>query len=299
MFKDKKQIAQAAWAGLMVGDALGAPAEFCRAHEIRRAYPDGLSRMVKGFGICTDREAGVVTDDSQMAWCLHVSLQDTGGWSAEEAMKRYLEWFRGDPADVGEAVKSALEGAPMPESQGNGALMRVMPIALMAAEHPDFGWQQAAREDAGLTHPNPICAECNVVYVYALMQAMLQGATPESVYRNTLEWAETQGISESVLAYMRRAATDERPDYDGETIGWVLIALQGAFYQLLHARDFESALVDVVSAGGDTDTNAAITGALLAVLYGVESIPRSWLVSVRAFNERRFTRLLPPRRRES
>ena len=128
---------------------------------------------------------------------------------------------------------------------------------------------------------------------------MLQGATAESVYRNTLEWAETQGISESVLDYMRRAATDERPDYDGETIGWVLIALQGAFYQLLHARDFESALVDVVSAGGDTDTNAAITGALLAVLYGVESIPRSWLVSVRAFNERRFTRLLPPRRRES
>ena len=94
---------------------------------------------------------------------------------------------------------------------------------------------------------------------------------------------------------MQRAAS-ERPDYDGEYIGWVLVALQSAFYQLLHAADFRSALVDIVSAGGDTDTNAAIAGALLASLYGEDCIPRQWLVCVRAVNEARFTRLLPRRK---
>ena len=73
------------------------------------------------------------------------------------------------------------------------------------------------------------------------------------------------------------------------------MALHSAFYQLLHAADFRSALVDIVSSGGDTDTNAAIAGPLLALLFGVESIPRSWLVAVRAVNERCYTRLLPKR----
>ena len=61
-----KKIA-AAWAGLMVGDALGAPAEFCYHEDIMGRYPHGLQEMVPGFCICTDRRVGEVTDDTQMA----------------------------------------------------------------------------------------------------------------------------------------------------------------------------------------------------------------------------------------
>lgn len=290
----QKLLCSTAWAGLMVGDALGAGAEFCREHEIRRAYPQGIDKMLPGFGICTDRQAGVITDDTQMAYCLHLALLDAGGWDASAAYRRYQEWFATDPPDVGEAVQAALQGDPMPESQGNGALMRVMPIALWAAEHPDFDWITAACEDASITHPNPVCSDANVVYVYALLQAMQPGATSRGVYEAVLSFAAEQGVNCAVQEVLRRAA-DERPDYDGEYIGWVLVALQSAFYQLLHAADFRSALVDIVSAGGDTDTNAAIAGVLLALLYGVESIPRSWLVVVRAVNERCYTRLLPKR----
>ena len=94
-----------------------------------------------------------------------------------------------------------------------------------------------------------------------------------------------------VIDTLRRAATD-RPDYDGEYIGWVHGALQSAFYQLLHARDFRSALVDIVSSGGDTDTNAAIAGALLAAVHGPQSIPSKWLACVRMFNQYRYTELM-------
>lgn len=292
--KKIEEIAKAAWAGLMVGDALGAPAEFNHSCDIRRVFPDGLDRMVGGFGICTDRKPGVVTDDTEMAYHLHLALQDADGWSADAAMKRYKEWFATDPPDVGDATKSALQGHPNPNAQGNGTLMRVMPIALWAAAHPGFDWQRAAREDAALTHPHRNCGDCNVVYVYALLQAMQPGATPQGIYTAAVQWAEEQGLAPQVQQALRAAAT-ERPDYDGEHIGWVLVALQSAFYQLLHAPDFRSALVDIVSAGGDTDTNAAIAGALLAVLYGAASIPPAWLKAVRGFNARCYTRLLPRR----
>ncbi len=293
--RQHKERASAAWAGLMVGDALGAPAEFCFVRDIYRAYPDGLDRMVPGFGICTDRKAGVVTDDTQMAWCLHQSLLDADGWDKYAAHKRYMDWFETDPPDVGEAVSAALEGEPLSDSQGNGALMRVLPIALWAAEHPDFDWQTAAREDAAITHPHPVCGDANVVFVHALLQAMQAGATPRGVYESALQFAAEQGLHPLVLLTLRQAEA-ERPVYDGKYIGWVLVALQSAFYQLLHAADFRSALVDIVSSGGDTDTNAAIAGALLAALYGEDCIPHQWLVCVRAVNEARFTRLLPRRK---
>ena len=295
MLISKKQYnnrAAAAWAGLMIGDALGAPAEFCYREDIAAKYPDGLQDMVPGFCICTDRHPGEVTDDTQMAYCLHLALLDANGWSREAALKRYLEWLATDPPDIGEATYDALTGNPNPESQGNGALMRVLPIALWAASHPDFDWQTAAREDAAITHPNPVCAECNAVYVYALLQAGKSGATPQKIYDSTLSWGAEQGISSTVMHVIRCAAT-ERPDYDGEHIGWVLIALHNVFYQLLHASSFKDALIDIVSAGGDTDTNAAIAGALLGLLYGVSGIPRKWISAVRKANLPQYTALLP------
>ena len=286
-----KKIA-AAWAGLMVGDALGAPAEFCYHEDIMGRYPHGLQEMVPGFCICTDRRVGEVTDDTQMAYCLHIALQDAHGWSAEAARKRYLEWLATDPPYIGEATYDALTGNPNDESQGNGALMRVLPIALWAAQHPDFDWQTAAREDAAITHPHPVCAECNVVYVYALLHAIKNQTTPQELYDVTLAWAMEQGISSAVINVLLNAAA-ERPDYDGEHIGWVLIALQSVFYQLLHAASFKDAMVDIVSAGGDTDTNAAIAGALLGILYGESTIPHKWIAAVCKANSSHYTAMLP------
>ena len=279
------------WSGLMVGDALGAPAEFNYHGDVMHRFPDGLDRMVGGFGICPDRKAGEVTDDTQMSWCLHQSLLDADGWSPAAAMRRYQEWIDSDPPDAGYATKMALLGNPLPDAQGNGALMRVMPLALWAAQHPGFDWQTAVREDAALTHPHPVNGECNVVYVYALLLAMKGGMSPQAIYESTLSWAQEQGIMPEVIETLRRAAT-ERPDYDGEHIGWVHVALHSAFYQLLHARDFRSALVDIVSSGGDTDTNAAIAGPLLAAAFGPQSIPSEWLVCVRVANESRYAELV-------
>ena len=285
-------LVRTAWAGLMVGDALGAPAEFCYCEDILAKYPNGLSEMVDGFCICSDRRAGEVTDDTQMAYCLHNALLEVRGWDAEVTHKHYRTWLESDPPDVGEATQAALMGQPMLDSQGNGALMRVLPVALWAILYPEFDWMTAAREDAALTHPHPVCADCNVAYVYALLFAAREGATPADIYEKTLAQSESLGLAPAVIRAIKRAAF-ERPDYDGEHIGWVLIALQSAFYQLLHARSFRAGLVDIVSAGGDTDTNAAIAAPLLALVHGLSAIPYRWLRCVRRANEPCYTELLP------
>ncbi|MFP6683335.1 MAG: ADP-ribosylglycohydrolase family protein, partial [Polyangiaceae bacterium] len=63
--------------------------------------------------------------------------------------------------------------------------------------------------------------------------------------------------------------------------GWVLIALQNAFYELLHARSFEQGLVRTIGRGGDTDTNGAIMGALLGAALGLDPIPERWRDALR------------------
>jgi hypothetical protein len=60
-------------------------------------------------------------------------------------------------------------------------------------------------------------------------------------------------------------------------MGWVLIALQNAFWQLLHAESLEEGIVSTVMSGGDTDTNAAIAGALLGAVWGRDAVPLQWL----------------------
>lgn len=292
-FADSEVLARTLWSGLTVGDALGAPVEFSYTADITALFPEGVNRMADGIGLVAFRKAGEVTDDSQMAFCLHRSLQYADGWNPKMAKLLYMQWLSTNPPDVGLATCSALLGDPDMESQGNGALMRVMPLALWALENPGVDWESAVREDAAITHPHPVNGDANAVYVYALMQAVQEGATPRSVYESTLAWAKDKDIHPAVQDVLRRAAT-ERPDYDGECSGWVLKALQSAFYQLLHAPDFKSALVDIVSSGGDTDTNAAIAGPLLAAIYGPACIPTEWLDKVREANANCYAQLILP-----
>lgn len=279
--------AQAAWAGYMVGDALGAPVAACSRREVQRMYPLGLRKMEAGCGAFAARKAGTVADATKRAYALHASLHEAEGWSLSKVLTEY----RKPSSAMGKVERAALSGEPDAASRDNGALARVLPIALWAAEHPDFDWQTAVREDAAVTHPNPVCAEVNAVYVYALLQAMQPGATPQGIYESTLDFAAEQGVSTPVQEALLCAAS-ERSVYDGMKC---TDALQNVFCMLLHAADFRSALEEIVNAGGDTATNAALAGALLALTHGVESIPRPWLVLVRCVNDSCYTRLLPKR----
>ena len=160
-------------------------------------------------------------------------------------------------------------------SQSNGCLMRISPLGIFGAGRPAeaAAW---AREDSRLTHPNAVCQGACAVYVAAVASAIASGSTPQACHEAALAEADRSAIEAGVRKALEDARHAPPADYSHQ-MGWVLVALQNAFWQLLHAESLEEGVVDTVMRGGDTDTNGAIAGALLGAVHGRHAIPSRWL----------------------
>jgi ADP-ribosyl-[dinitrogen reductase] hydrolase len=265
--------AQGCLLGQITGDSLGALVEFATAEQVARRYPDG-PRLLEDGGTW-DTLGGQPTDDSEMALALARCILDNGDHDPEAALRAYQEWKASEPFDMGKTVGAALSGRPDPASQANGSLMRASPIGVFAHALSLEESARIARSDSGLTHPNPVCGDACAAYVTAIKHAVVHGDGPDAAYRAALDWATTAGGAPTVVEALRQAA-ESPPVCDGASQGFVLIALRNAFYELLHAESMEAGVVATVRRGGDTDTNAAIAGALLGAVHGREAVPRQW-----------------------
>lgn len=274
MRPDTVDRAQGALLGQLIGDALGSQVEFMDPEDIAFAYPQGVREMRDGG--TWDTVAGQPTDDSEMALLLARSLIKNGRYDPHKVWAEYEFWLDSDPFDVGGTISSALAGHKKRDSQANGALMRVSPLGIFGARHEGKDVAEMARIDAALTHPNPVCLDVNALYTRAVALAVRQETNPEDLYDRMFEWADEMNCDQRVKRWMMHAATAPPESYTTNA-GWVKIAFGNALYQLLHASSVEEALVDTVMCGGDTDTNAAIAGALLGAVHGRTSIPDRWL----------------------
>lgn len=265
--------AQGALLGQVAGDSLGALVEFETAAAIAKRYPDGPRRLENGGR--WQLMAGQPTDDSEMALALARSIVSQGGYEREAALEAYRDWLRSSPFDVGETVAAALRDHANPASQANGSLMRASPLGIYAqALEPSLA-AELARQDASLTHPSPVCGDANAAYVVAIAHAVRVGDGAEAAWRAASEWADAAGAALLVREALD-AARHAPPVCDNGSEGWVRTALQNAFFELLHARSLEAGVVASVRRGGDTDTNAAIAGALLGAVHGREAVPAQW-----------------------
>lgn len=279
--------AQGCLLGQLAGDALGSQVEFQTVASIRLRFPEGVREMDAGGPF--DTMAGQPTDDSEMALMLARCLVREGRYEAGAVLDAYLHWLNSRPFDIGVTTSAALEAAQpgsgreerlrlaaqavYRESEANGSLMRVSPLAVFGWDRPEeaAAW---AREDSRLTHPNPVCCEACAAFVRAIAAA-LKGADAGECYEAALEESR-RGKNAAVTRALDAAATAPPQKMDKHHSGWVLIALQNAFYHLLHAASLEEALVETVGRGGDTDTNAAICGALLGAIQGRDAVPARW-----------------------
>lgn len=263
--------AQGCLLGQVAGDSLGSLVEFATAADIAARHPDG-PRLLADGGV-HGTLAGQSTDDSEMALALARAIVARGGFEAGAVREAYRRWYDSGPFDVGRTTRQALTGQPLADSEANGSLMRASPLGICAHA---FDLEEAAalaRQDSALTHPNPVCGDAAASYVVALAHAMKHGDARDA-WRAALEWARRSAVP-PVVTSLEKAA-DEPPTCDGANQGWVLIALQNAFYELLHATSLEDAVVATVRRGGDTDTNAAVTGALMGAVHGRPAVPAQW-----------------------
>ena len=269
--------AQGCFLGQIAGDSLGAIVEFTPSSEIRARHGDGPRRLEDGG--CWETIAGQPTDDSEMALALARSIAARGRYDAGSALIAYRAWHQTSPFDVGRTTEAALLGSPLADSQANGSIMRASPLGILAHARPAADAAEWARADASLTHPHRVCGDATAAYVVALAHAIGHGTGAAPCHEAALRWSHEAGAAPAVIEALERAAI-EPPACEGETQGWVLVALQNAFYELLHASSLEAGVVTTVQRGGDTDTNAAVTGALLGAVYGRTAVPCQWRAMV-------------------
>ena len=152
-------------------------------------------------------------------------------------------------------------------------------MGIFGANHALADVAQWAEQDAALTHPHAICRQTNALYSMAIAHAIRTGPAPLELYEKIVSWAKSMDIEQALLATIQNAADHPPHDFCTQQ-GWVLIAFQNALWQLLHAPNVEEGIVDTVMRGGDTDTTAAICGALLGAVYGLDAIPDRWVKAI-------------------
>jgi ADP-ribosyl-[dinitrogen reductase] hydrolase len=262
--------ARAAYLGLAIGDALGATVEFMTPREIAQKH--GVHRDIIGGGWLR-LKPGTVTDDTTMSLALGEAILEAGKVDALAAAHAFNNWMRSKPIDIGNTVrrnlihfrKTGLPEAPASEHDaGNGAAMRVLPVALFSCGQPPETVIFSSRAQAHVTHHNEVSdAACETLIF--MIHDFLNGLDKEAARRRA---------DELVTHHPIYAWTGKRRDNPG---GYVVDTLQAVFQAFFATDSFEDCLIDIVNRGGDADTTGAIAGMLAGACYGPEAIPRRWL----------------------
>jgi ADP-ribosyl-[dinitrogen reductase] hydrolase len=280
--------------GLLVGDALGVPYEFNPPHElparaaIELVPPPGFSRSHPSA------PPGTWSDDGAHALCLLDSLLARGALDIDDLATRLVRWYQdgylavdGQVFDVGIQTANALRaiggGVPVRKAaasderaNGNGSLMRVLPLALWHRGTEAELVRDACAQSI-VTHGHLRSQLCCALYCLWVRALLEERATP---------WAE------AVAGLRRHIAGDEaaeaelefhiRPDDPpgGGGSGYVVDCLRSARLALA-AGPYEDVVKAAVALGHDTDTTAAVAGGVAGVRDGVGAIPERWRVSLR------------------
>jgi ADP-ribosyl-[dinitrogen reductase] hydrolase len=269
--------ATAAYLGLAIGDALGSTVEFMMPREIAEKY--GVHDTLCGGG-WLHLKPGRVTDDTTMSLALGNSIVSHGKVDALAAAQAFDAWMRVKPVDIGNTVRRNLlqfrktgnpEAPYSDQDAGNGAAMRVLPVALATLGESDDAVRAACRAQAHVTH-NCIASDAACECLVFMVQDALRGAD-----KNHLLHRHAHPLAAQYPQFKFRATRQS-----SNPSGYVADTLQAVFQSFFDTDDFRDCLVDVVNRGGDADTTGAIAGMLAGALYGLHAIPNVWLKTLDA-----------------
>jgi ADP-ribosyl-[dinitrogen reductase] hydrolase len=269
--------------GLAVGDAVGTTVEF----QARGSFAP-LQDMVGGGPFALP--PGAWTDDTSLALCLGVSLVERQEFDARDQMERYLRWYRegylsstGRCFDIGNTTRAALaryeqtgdpySGADDPRSAGNGSIMRLAPVVMFFAAHPQAAVVYAA-ESSRTTHAAAECLDaCRLLA--AILLAALEGADKETILFGSSSRLTGAPLSSKLQALAEGAYRDKSAD-EIRGSGYVVESLEAALWSFWHTDNFRTAILTAANLGDDADTTAAVCGQVAGAFYGDSGIPGHW-----------------------
>jgi ADP-ribosylglycohydrolase len=285
----KDRILGGLW-GAVVGDALGVPVEFISRQEVQ-ATP-----VTDMWGHGTHhQEPGTWSDDGALLVCTVDSLLHHE-FDTEDIGRRFLDWYerglwaaRGEVFDVGLTTSDALirirngiaaeqAGGRDEHSNGNGSLMRILPVALRFADEPVSNLLDRVGRASAITHGHERCLmACGF---YALVVNELLAGAPPSLAAERGRAAFSQAFAGSPeLKHFDRISEDlyTRPEDWVVSTGYVIDTLTASLWCLLTTNNYRDSVVKAVNLGGDTDTTGCVAGGLAGAAYGVAAVPQSWI----------------------
>lgn len=284
--------------GAIVGDALGVPVEFKDRAQIAK-HP--VTDMI-GYGTY-NQPPGTWSDDSSLLLCLLSSLCD--GYDLNDIAAKFVDWYygnlwrpHGEVFDIGistrEVINRLHDGAD-PKfsgnvgemSNGNGSLMRILPMAyfLRTVDDPMERYQYIY-DVSGITHAHVRSKICCFFYCeYARL--LLNGQDKFEAFE------QAQTLLRQTMGILK-IADIERPHYNrilssdfAKTAesdifgsGYVLHSLEASIWCLLNSDNYSEAVLKAVNLGDDTDTTACITGGIAGLYFGMDEIPKNWLAQI-------------------
>jgi ADP-ribosyl-[dinitrogen reductase] hydrolase len=277
--------------GSLVGDALGVPVEF---KDRATVQADPVNDM-RGFGT-HHQPKGTWSDDGSLILCTvdslvhhEYDLADMGG--------RFVEWMNdglwtawGESFDCGFTTSTALlqisNGTPADqagglheESNGNGSLMRILPVVQRFAAESIELFTDRVEKASAITHGHAR-SRMSCVFYGLVVRKLLMGWETAVALDSAREEFTAQYEYCPAFSRFRNILEDDLgvlPEGQIVSTGYVLHTLHASLWCLLTTQNFQDCVLKAVNLGGDTDTTGCVAGGLAGVAYGIKSIPANWI----------------------
>lgn len=289
----KANVVHGALFGVAIGDALGVPAEFKNRETLKL---DPIKDFV-GFK-SHNQPPGTFSDDSSLTFCLAESL--CHGYDLKDLGERFVMWWNdgywsagGEVFDIGmtthraidrlkRGTKPALAGDFDEGANGNGSLMRILPL-LFYIRNFDLEKRYAITKDVSSVTHGHIRSVIACFYYLEYALELLNGSDKHTAYKNTAKKVYDLIVSKQIIQSeidlfapllnddITKENIDNIPSY-----GYVMNTLKASMYCFLTTDNYTDATLMAVNLGNDSDTTAAVTGGLAGLYYGFDSIPEKW-----------------------
>jgi ADP-ribosylglycohydrolase len=297
---NKQQLAGGLW-GLLVGDAVGVPYEFHSPTDLPAfaqldmTPPPTFARAHARIPI------GTWSDDGAQALILLASLLKHNGLDLTDFAKNLVRWYKyGYMAvnqqvfDVGiqtaAAIRRIMQGHPAEytgssdeQANGNGSLMRVLPLALWH-QGSDADLIELAHLQSVVTHAHKRSQVCCALYCL-WARGLLHQQELETAWQYAV--GTLRSYYGQASEYYAELEFHIRPDDEpiGQGSGYVVDSLRSARMVLQREHSYKTVIKAAIALGHDTDTTACIAGGLAGIYYGVEAIPQRWMEVMRGKEE--------------
>lgn len=290
--------------GIAIGDALGVPYEFKTQFEMNK----NPAKEMVGYGTYSQPK-GTWSDDSSLTFCLAESLLN--GYDLADIASKFIAWkkdsfwtARGEVFDIGVTTSRAitrlqiilrdekLEDLKLLKysgdeyDNGNGSLMRIMPLLFYIKGKPIAEQFEIIRDVSALTHRHIRAAMCCLIYL-RMSEHILNGKDKVDSYaemrKEVLDfWIKMKFAEQERNHFLRIIQNDIREvaREDLKSGGYVMESLEASLWCFLKKENYSETVLEAINLGHDTDTTAAIVGGLAGLFYGAKNIPEDWITSI-------------------